>query len=187
MLNLVCEYKQECGVGIYMIKTEMFTRLSERKISFFDERGSITILYESNEVVLKKSNSKKGVFRGMHRQVAPALQEKLIRVISGRILDFVTDPDDEKQVIWCDEIDESDGWVHIGSQLAHGFFALDDVEFEYFCDGAYREDLEECYRVELVLKRDLGIDNIILSQKDLDGRSFGKCVKFYNRNNGETF
>ena len=108
MLNLVCEYKQECGVGIYMIKTEMFTRLSERKISFFDERGSITILYESNEVVLKKSNSKKGVFRGMHRQVAPALQEKLIRVISGRILDFVTDPDDEKQVIWCDEIDESD-------------------------------------------------------------------------------
>lgn len=44
---------------------------------------------------------------------------KLIRVTSGRVLDFVTDRDDENQVIWCDETGESNGWVRIASSLAH--------------------------------------------------------------------
>lgn len=146
-----------------------FIRLLDDPLTFGDERGWVQVLYEVGGVVLKRSRSAKGVFRGLHRQLAPSLQDKIIRVMSGRILDFVTDPDDPDGVIWYREISPKTDWVHIASNLAHGFYALEDVEFEYFCDGKYDEAREESYFVADTLREALSLGDMKLSAKDLSG------------------
>lgn len=156
---------------------DMFPRLTRSGLTFRDARGHIQVLYETETVVLKRSFSAKGVFRGLHRQVAPAFQHKIIRVISGRIIDFVTDPSDPDGVIWYSEIGPSDDWVHIDANLAHGFYALEDVAFEYFCDGRYDESAEESYLVAECVQSALGLDDLQLSEKDRNGRVLNRAVK----------
>lgn len=146
-----------------------FALLLEQPLTLGDDRGKIEILYETDQVVLKRSTSAKGVFRGLHRQAAPALQHKIIRVIAGRILDFVTDPDDADGVIWYREITPTDDWVHIAAHLAHGFYALEDVVFEYFCEGGYNEAAEESYLVADLLNKELSLGEMHLSAKDQAG------------------
>ena len=45
-----------------------------------DSRGHLDVLYEQGDLVLKRSFSRAGVFRGMHLQSPPHQQTKLIRV-----------------------------------------------------------------------------------------------------------
>ncbi len=147
-----------------------FVALLADPVVLGDDRGHVQILYEVGDLVLKRSTSQKGVFRGLHRQIAPALQEKIIRVISGRILDFVTDPDNPNDVIWCREITPETGWLLVSSNLAHGFYALENVEFEYICNGRYDESCEECWYVAGVVRNALSLSEMYLSDKDRSGR-----------------
>ena len=154
-----------------------FTLLLKNPLTFRDDRGRMQVLYEKDNVVLKRSRSIKGVFRGLHRQTRPSLQDKLIRVISGRIYDFVTDPDDPDDFIWYREIGPETDWIHIKSHLAHGFFALEDVEFEYFCDGRYNEAHEESFNVIQTLKDVLCFRKIIISNKDRLGKELSRPIR----------
>lgn len=152
-----------------MDQSDLFPRLMADPVTIGDDRGCIRILYENDSVVLKRSSSSRGVFRGLHRQVAPHLQDKIIRVISGKIIDFVTNPDDPDDPIHYSLVTPEDDWVHIAAHLAHGFYALDDVVFEYFCDGGYNEDAEESHFAAPAIKAALGIEVIHLSEKDRNG------------------
>ena len=160
-----------------MSNGNLFSSLNDRALSFSDDRGTVNVLYESTQTVLKRSISKKGVFRGLHRQAAPALQTKIIRVISGKIIDFIARPEDPDEVIWYSEITSKDEWVLIDSCFAHGFYSVEDVEFEYICEGRYDDSLETTYRVDDIVKQELGISHMILSEKDLAGKRFGKSVR----------
>lgn len=131
-----------------------------------DVRGTLEILYETRNLVLKRSFSKSGVFRGMHLQAPPHEQTKLIRVISGRIIDFVVDAKDGENKIYWQEIDGTSDWIKIDSKLAHGFYALEDTTFEYICDGAYNESAERSYSITDFLEKMPGIKEITLSEKD---------------------
>ena len=155
----------------------LFTKLIHGATTFSDGRGSISVLYESDTAVLKRSSSKKGVFRGLHRQISPAEQIKIIRIISGKIIDFVSNPEEAGEIIWYTELSPKDDWVKIDSRLAHGFYAVEDVVFEYFCDGKYDESLEQSYRVDGVISEALGLQPLFLSDKDLKGKPFGKSVR----------
>lgn len=155
----------------------LFTKLIHGATTFSDGRGSISVLYESDTAVLKRSSSKKGVFRGLHRQISPSEQIKIIRIISGKIIDFVSDPEEAGEIIWYTELSSEDDWVQIDSRLAHGFYAVEDVVFEYFCDGKYDESLEQSYRVDGIISEVLGLQPIYLSDKDLKGNPFGKSVR----------
>lgn len=131
-----------------------------------DARGSMEVLYESSSMVLKRSFSKKGVFRGMHMQLPPHQQTKLIRVISGRIVDFVVVPDVNANKIHWQEVDVKSDWIQIDSKFAHGFYALEDTHFEYICDGAYNEKAEQSYSIANFLEKAMGIRDFLLSEKD---------------------
>ncbi|NML75698.1 dTDP-4-keto-6-deoxy-D-glucose epimerase [Rhizobium sp. S-51] len=157
-----------------------FACLLDQPVTLGDQRGCIKILYEKGNVVLKRSTSQKGVFRGLHRQRAPSLQDKIIRVLSGRIYDFVTDPDDPQGVIWYREITPETDWVHIAAHLAHGFYAITDVEFEYFCDGRYDEAAEDSYFVADVLSEALSLGDMQLSNKDKAGIPLARPVRQAN-------
>ena len=130
-----------------------------------DDRGHLDLLFEQGEVVLKRSFSHAGVFRGMHWQRSPSAQTKIIRVVSGRILDFVMDPSEAAPRLHHRKIGPSDGWVLIGAEWAHGFYALEDTVFEYLCLGAYDEPAEACFSITDVLRDEFGLEPL-LSAKD---------------------
>lgn len=132
-----------------------------------DNRGHLDVLYEQGEVVLKRSFSKAGVFRGMHFQRAPYAQTKLIRVASGRIIDFVVDPAETPPRLHRRELGAADGWVQIDAHLAHGFYTMEDTQFEYLCLGAYNEGAELSFSIVNFLQSKLGLTHLTLSDKDI--------------------
>lgn len=147
-----------------------FPILSEQSQKKEDERGALQVLYETDKLILKRSFSKKGVFRGLHLQLPPSPQTKLIRVISGKIIDFVVEPKNNEGEVHWREIDENADWVLIQAKYAHGFYALEDTVFEYICDGAYNETAEEAYSISDFLKNTMNIKDLILSTKDANAQ-----------------
>jgi dTDP-4-dehydrorhamnose 3,5-epimerase len=143
-----------------------FVRLDQTARRREDNRGWLEVLYESDRVVLKRSFSKAGVFRGLHVQRAPSEQTKLIRVVSGAIIDVVVSMDDPARELQTARLTPEDGWVRIGAEYAHGFYALQDTVFEYVCDGGYDEASEQAFSIADRLPALLGVDEIILSDKD---------------------
>ena len=145
---------------------DSFPRLEAQAFRFEDQRGWVEVLYESDRTVLKRSLSRPGVFRGMHIQLEPSPQVKLIRVVSGRIIDFVaTVVAEHPQIRHCMLAPEQ-GWVRIAADLAHGFYAIEETSFEYVCDGAYVPAAERSYSILDYLARECGIAQPILSDKD---------------------
>ena len=135
-----------------------------------DSRGHLDVLYEQGNVVLKRSFSRAGVFRGMHWQRPPHEQTKLIRVVSGRILDFVADPSKQPVKLHRREIGPLDGWIQIDSHFAHGFYAIEDSEFEYLCIGPYNENEEFNFSIKEFLNSQLNLNDLELSAKDSNAK-----------------
>jgi dTDP-4-dehydrorhamnose 3,5-epimerase len=148
------------------MSNSIFKELKNGALRKSDDRGHLDVLFEQGQVVLKRSFSKAGVFRGMHLQRPPHDQIKLIRVVSGRIIDFVVDPSQVPAELHRRELSPAEGWVLIDAHLAHGFYAIQDSEFEYFCIGAYNESYESSYSIVDVLQSKLGLSKLILSAKD---------------------
>ena len=142
-----------------------FVVLSKHAPRRTDDRGYLDVLHEAGEIVLKRSFSRAGVFRGMHWQRPPQAQTKIIRVASGAILDFVMDPSEKTPALHQREIRPEDGWLMIGAEWAHGFYAIEDTEFEYLCIGAYDESAESSYSIVDYLRGSLGLAPV-LSAKD---------------------
>ena len=147
-----------------------FVRLDRTAHRREDNRGWLEVLYESDAMVLKRSFSKKGVFRGLHVQRAPSPQTKVIRVVEGSIVDVLVSMDDPSRELKTATLTPADGWVRIDAQYAHGFYALQDTVFEYVCDGGYDEASEEAYSIADRLPALLGVDTVILSDKDRAAR-----------------
>lgn len=144
-----------------------------------DDRGCFLegfrkdFLEENNIPPLVQQNislSKKDVFRGLHYQLAPAAQGKLIRCVRGRLLDVMVDirkrSDTFKQhgMIELNSLWKS---VYIPPGYAHGFKALEDnTVLEYHTTDYYNKDLERCINV---MDPDLDIfipGDMIRSDKD---------------------
>lgn len=143
-----------------------FVRLDQTTHRREDNRGWLEVLYESDAMVLKRSFSRKGVFRGLHVQRAPSAQTKVIRVVSGSIVDVLVSMEDPSRELKTATLTPADGWVRIGAEYAHGFYALQDTVFEYVCDGGYDEASEEAYSIADRLPALLGVETVILSDKD---------------------
>ena len=93
------------------------------------------------------SVSQKGVLRGLHLQVMPAPQGKLVSVVKGSIIDIAVDVRVGSPTFgqWVTEtLSESNGkqlWVPFG--FAHGFLALEDETIvTYKCTAPYHPDAE---------------------------------------------
>lgn len=143
-----------------------FVRVDQTTRRREDDRGWLEVLYESDSMVLKRSFSRAGVFRGLHVQRASSEQTKVIRVVSGAIVDVVVSMNDPARELHTARLTPEDGWVRIGAEYAHGFYALQDTVFEYVCDGGYDEASELAFSIADRLPDLLGVDTVILSDKD---------------------
>ncbi len=98
--------------------------------------------YRVNFCQDNESKSSKGVLRGLHYQLAPAAQTKLVRVIQGRVLDVAVDirkgsPTFEKHVA-VELSAENKRQLFVPRGFAHGFVVLeDDTVFAYKVDNYY--------------------------------------------------
>lgn len=87
-------------------------------------------------------NSRKYTVRGMHWQVPPHAQAKLVRCTRGAIFDVMIDlrPDSPTYKQWIGEelTAENRRMLYIPEGFAHGYQSLaDDTEMFYFVSGAY--------------------------------------------------
>ena len=133
--------------------------LIEPKV-FYDDRG---FFFESfNQLDFKKltglspvfvqenySRSFKGVLRGLHFQLPPKEQDKLIRVVKGEVFDVAVDirKDSSTYGQWVGQIlsckDKKQLWIPGG--FAHGFLVLSEVaELIYKTTNYYSPENQRC-------------------------------------------
>ena len=89
-----------------------------------------------------ESKSSKGVLRGLHYQLAPHAQTKLVRVISGRVLDVAVDIRRNSptfgQYVAVELTADNKKQLLVPRGFAHGFVVLeDDTIFAYKVDNYY--------------------------------------------------
>ena len=122
------------------------------------------------------SISSKDVIRGMHFQLPPYAQAKIVHVVKGRIVDVILDlrkdsPTYGKYV--SIELEEGDGKVlYIPKGLAHGFASLvDGSTVIYLFDSPYSSESESGIRYDS-FGYEWKIDKPILSERDLSFPEF---------------
>lgn len=159
---------------------------------FADARGYFFESY--NENVFKQhginvsfvqdnqSLSNTGVLRGLHFQAPPFAQGKLVRVITGAVMDIAVDIRKNSPTygehIAIELNEENKTMFFIPPGFAHGFSTLrDNTIFSYKCTDVYNKASEGTV---LWNDKDLninwGITDPILSEKDLTGTKFKDFV-----------
>ena len=129
-----------------------------------------------------QSFSEKGVLRGLHMQHAPHAQGKLVRVITGKVMDVVVDirkgsptfGQHEKFVL--DAV--TNNMVYVPPGFLHGFVTLEDAIFAYKCTDYYNKATEGGAKYDSKsLNIDWGIAQPIVSEKDMQQLDFDDFVK----------
>lgn len=179
-----------------IIKTDIEGVLILKPHIFGDARG---YFYESyNKKLLRdlapeipefvqdnQSYSTYGVVRGLHFQKAPYAQAKLVRVVSGKVLDVAVDLRAGSPTFGKHVSVELSGENHlqffIPEGFAHGFSVLShEVVFQYKCSSFYNKESEGGI---IFNDPDLGIDwgipqkDMILSPKDKVHPTFAQYIK----------
>jgi dTDP-4-dehydrorhamnose 3,5-epimerase len=130
----------------------------------------------------------RGTIRGLHLQKPPFEQAKLVRVIKGRILDFVVDLRSNSEnylKIYSFELDSvNKKSLYIPRGFAHGFITLEDhTEVYYKIDQKYSKEHEITIKFDdSTLKIDWPrFNDYVLSEKDRLGIDLIKALKVLER------
>ena len=140
--------------------------------SFNQNKFEAALGHKINFVQDNHSKSVKGVLRGLHYQLTPKAQGKLVRVIQGEVFDVAVDLRQSSPTFgkWVSEILSGDNkkqlWIPEG--FAHGFLTLSDTaEFLYKTTDFYSPEHEQSI---LWNDKTIGIDwpleEVSLSSKD---------------------
>lgn len=131
-----------------------------------------------------QSRSSRGVIRGLHYQIAPHAQAKLVRVLSGRIFDVALDirPGSPTFGKWygAELSAENRRQVFVPRGFAHGFSVLSETaEVFYKCDSPYEPAAERGIRYDdpaLAIGWMVPADTHIVSAKDLANPLFSEIA-----------
>ncbi|MFD2203524.1 dTDP-4-dehydrorhamnose 3,5-epimerase [Shivajiella indica] len=159
---IVCEpsvFGDERGYFAETFRKDKFEEFIGRKIDFCQDN---------------ESKSGFGVLRGLHYQLPPFAQSKLVRVIEGKVLDVVVDIRKGSPTFSKYESIELSGenkkMLYIPRGFAHGFVVLSDYAiFSYKVDNYYSQEHERGLLYNdpaLGIDWQLPIEKLQLSQKD---------------------
>jgi dTDP-4-dehydrorhamnose 3,5-epimerase len=137
--------------------------------------------YLGSELKLVQDNisiSKVNVLRGLHFQLPPYSQGKLVSVVKGRVLDVAVDLRKESSTfgrhfsIELSALNKLQLWIPPG--FAHGFVTLEeDTIFSYKCSNYYSPNHEQTILWnDDTLEIDWKVTNPIISLKDEEGINF---------------
>lgn len=136
----------------------------------FSEKTGLNV----NFVQDNESLSRYGVLRGLHFQLPPYSQSKLVRVVKGRVLDVVVDirkgsPTYGKFEM-CELTEENHRQFFIPKGMAHGFAVLSELAlFQYKCDDFYHPEAEGAIAwndTDIAIPWPIPLEDMILSEKD---------------------
>jgi len=161
--------------GLYIVQPKVY---SDSRGYFFESFKLETFLMAGipfNPVQDNESKSVKGVIRGLHYQLNPFAQAKLIRVVVGKIYDVAVDLRKSSKTFgkWygIDLDSENKTQFFIPKGFAHGFSVQSDTAvIQYKCDNLYNTQFERGISLnDPELKIDWNLKNIIpiISDKDL--------------------
>lgn len=167
-----------------VIKTDIEGPLIIEPKVFGDERGYFFESFSQREFDAKvgelrfvqdnESCSRRGVMRGLHFQMPPFTQAKLVRCVRGAVLDVAVDirrgsPTYGRHVA-VELTEDNHRQFFVPKGFAHGFSVLSDVAvFQYKCDEFYHPEADAGISI---LDESLGIDwripleEAVLSEKD---------------------
>jgi dTDP-4-dehydrorhamnose 3,5-epimerase len=180
-----------------IIKTEFEGLIILEPKVFEDERGYFFESYNKsslekigvniNFVQDNESKSAYGVIRGLHYQLNPFAQTKLIRVVSGKIIDIALDLRRNSPTFgsYCtvELSDVNKRQLLIPQGFAHGFSVISNFAvINYKCDNFYSKEHERGINpVDNSLGIDWKIDKAkqIISEKDSKAPLFDKVDAFF--------
>jgi dTDP-4-dehydrorhamnose 3,5-epimerase len=165
----------------------VFSDVYEDNRGFFREnyvlKDWIDNKFNINFVQDNYSFSKKGVIRGLHYQVEPFSQGKLVSCLKGAIIDVAVDLrfNSDTFLKWVMvELNEKDRTsIYIPPEFAHGFLAMDDSLVYYKATNFYDKESERTIRWDdPKIKIDWPVINPILSDKDRFASNWEKVDLF---------
>jgi len=123
-----------------------------------------------------QSRSSFGVIRGLHYQINPMAQTKLVRVLDGRILDTVVDIRKNSPTFGnyfsVELSDENNKQLYVPKGFAHGFSVLSETAVVFYkCDVFYDPGSERGIRFDdpdLNIDWQIDRDQAVVSEKDLN-------------------
>ncbi len=167
-----------------VIKTDIEGPLIIEPKVFGDARGYFFESFSQREFDAKvgelrfvqdnESCSRRGVMRGLHFQMPPFTQAKLVRCVRGAVLDVAVDirrgsPTYGRHVA-VELTEDNHRQFFVPKGFAHGFSVLSEVAvFQYKCDEFYHPEADAGISI---LDESLGIDwripleEAVLSEKD---------------------
>lgn len=163
---------------------------------FEDARGYFFEAWKQGEFVANigkvdfvqdnESKSSFGVLRGLHYQRGEFSQAKLVRVITGRVLDVAVDLRRNSptfgQHVMVELSGENKRQFFIPRGFAHGFLVLsDEAIFTYKVDNAYAPQAEASILwndEQLSIDWPLGENQLLLSEKDKKAKPFSEAEYF---------
>tara|TARA_S200002703_G_C3797460_1_gene246261 strand:- start:547 stop:993 length:447 start_codon:yes stop_codon:yes gene_type:complete len=144
---------------------------------FTDNRGDF-ILFDANKCdqVNVVTNERAFTFRGMHYQEGNAAQTKTVKVIQGRVVDFLYNPETEETEIYL--LSKDSPPLVIGKEFAHGYLTIEpNTIFTYAVEGEYNPDSERSivwktiHEIrEVVMDYIAGYNELTISDKDKNGK-----------------
>lgn len=160
-----------------------FESFNER--DFAEATGITTHFVQDNE-----SRSAEGVVRGLHFQLLPFAQSKLVRVIEGEILDIAVDirrgSPTFGRYIAVRLSGKNHRQLYIPRGFAHGFVVVrGDAIVQYKCDNYYAPACERTIRWnDPKLNIDWGVDlqSVILSARDSEAATLDECDTLFDYN-----
>jgi len=172
------KFQQTKIEGVYLVKADRFE----------DSRGYFERMWDqkdfSNENINVDFNStnssynkKKGTLRGLHYQVAPHEQDKLVTCTKGKIFDVVVDIRENSKTYLqsiTEELSPDKGnMLFIPKGCAHGFITLEDNTFvHYHVAGDFSPSHSKIIRWDdPALKIKWPINPTIISEKDNNAKS----------------
>ena len=151
-----------------------------------DARGYFFESFNTNEFAEKtglditfvqdnESRSRYGVLRGLHFQMPPFAQSKLVRVVKGKVVDVVVDIRNGSPTYgryeMCELTEDNHRQFFVPKGMAHGFVVLsDEAVFQYKCDDFYHPEAEGAIAwndSDIAIKWPVPDADVILSVKDM--------------------
>ena len=145
----------------------------------FEQAGITTEFVQDNE-----SKSQRGVLRGLHYQLNPTAQAKLVRVVEGEVLDVVVDIRKGSPAYGHTFAvlvsAENKKQLYIPRGFAHGFSVVSETcIFQYKCDNYYSKESEGGIIFndpDLSIDWGIELSHAIVSDKDKVLPSFKNCI-----------
>lgn len=142
----------------------------------FTEQGLVEKFVQVNNSL----SAQKGTLRGMHYQLAPKAETKLVRCIRGALYDVILDLRDGSPTFGksfgAELSAENRRMMYVPKGFAHGFITLsDDAEAFYFVDEFYAPQQERGVRWDdPTFAIDWPIEPVVISDKDRNHRDFDR-------------